>query len=393
MSHKLIDLNEVLSKLVREDYKIEITDGQLFVHHVPYLNSNKDFSLGTLIMPIETSGDIVLRPSSHTAKWAGEFPNNIKGEKLPSLENSEINENVGNGIYANFFFSCHPEDPKGYKDFYEKVKTYYLYISSPARELYPEKFKRAKTMDLKENNDSSLVYDDTNASRAQIVGINEILKNQKIAIIGLGGTGSYVLDYLAKCPVAEIHLFDKDFFNTHNAFRSPGAPSVETLRKQPFKVDYFASVYKNMHKHIIPHVDEITCSNIENLKSFTFVFVCIDNAEIRKQIADRLIGLNIPFVDSGIGVENSNNQLCGLIRVTTGMEGHYNHLNHSLNCGIEEENNEYSTNIQIAELNSLAAVLSIIKWKRMSGFYTDTTNKDFSFVYSIANNVIISNES
>jgi hypothetical protein len=34
----------------------------------------------------------------------------------------------------------------------------------------------------------------------------------KIAIIGLGGTGSYVLDLAAKTPVKEIHLFDGDKF-------------------------------------------------------------------------------------------------------------------------------------------------------------------------------------
>ena len=32
----------------------------------------------------------------------------------------------------------------------------------------------------------------------------------KVAVIGLGGTGSYLLDALAKCPVAEIHLYDDD---------------------------------------------------------------------------------------------------------------------------------------------------------------------------------------
>ncbi|WP_318271316.1 ThiF family adenylyltransferase [Sphingobacterium cellulitidis] len=45
------------------------------------------------------------------------------------------------------------------------------------------------------------------------------LERQKIAIIGLGGTGAYILDMVAKTPVKEIHLFDGDSFDQHNAFR------------------------------------------------------------------------------------------------------------------------------------------------------------------------------
>ena len=70
---------------------------------------------------------------------------------------------------------------------------------------------------------------------------------ERVAIVGLGGTGSYVLDFVAKTPVQEIHLFDGDEFLTHNAFRAPGAASLEALRRKPKKVDYLAAIYSNMH--------------------------------------------------------------------------------------------------------------------------------------------------
>ena len=60
-----------------------------------------------------------------------------------------------------------------------------------------------------------------------------------VAIAGPGGTGSYVLDLVAKTPVRDIHLFDGDSFMSHNAFRAPGAASLEELRALPKKVDYF----------------------------------------------------------------------------------------------------------------------------------------------------------
>jgi tRNA A37 threonylcarbamoyladenosine dehydratase len=46
------------------------------------------------------------------------------------------------------------------------------------------------------------------ASRAGITAISARLSMFRIAIVGLGGTGSYVLDLVAKSAVREIHLFD-----------------------------------------------------------------------------------------------------------------------------------------------------------------------------------------
>ena len=73
--------------------------------------------------------------------------------------------------------------------------------------------------------------------------LNRKLEGPKIAIVGVGATGSYVLDLVAKTPVAEIHLFDRDMFLNHNAFRSPGAPSLEDLSKKQQKVNYLAAIY------------------------------------------------------------------------------------------------------------------------------------------------------
>ena len=81
---------------------------------------------------------------------------------------------------------------------------------------------------------------DTASSRAEITSVMEKLAAvKKVAIVGLGGTGAYVLDLVAKTPANEIHLFDGDVFLQHNAFRSPGAPSLDELKAQPSKAAYF----------------------------------------------------------------------------------------------------------------------------------------------------------
>ena len=91
-----------------------------------------------------------------------------------------------------------------------------------------------------------------------------------------------------------------------------------------------------------------------------------------------------------MGLECSTDRLSGLVRVTTGFYGHYNHLKDAYGNDVADiDNNAYKTNIQIAELNALAAVLSITQWKRMIGFYHDQTDGYLNFIYSVAGNNVV----
>src|SRR5438034_975841 len=55
-------------------------------------------------------------------------------------------------------------------------------------------------------------YPDMGTTRAGIGAATAKLLADRVAIIGLGGTGSYILDLLAKTPIGEIHLYDGDEF-------------------------------------------------------------------------------------------------------------------------------------------------------------------------------------
>lgn len=83
----------------------------------------------------------------------------------------------------------------------------------------------------------------TATARAGVSGLSDRLEGGSVAIIGLGGTGSYVLDLVSKTPVAAIHLFDDDLFLQHKAFRAPGAGAGEDITARRTKVDHFANVY------------------------------------------------------------------------------------------------------------------------------------------------------
>jgi molybdopterin/thiamine biosynthesis adenylyltransferase len=235
-------------------------------------------------------------------------------------------------------------------------------------------------------------YIDTAASRVHIGADNDKLRDHRIAIVGLGGTGSYVLDLVAKTRVEEIHLFDADAFSPHNAFRSPGAWSLEELSEHKSKVQNLADIYKKLRrKGIVAHDEFLTADNLDLLEGVDFVFLCLDRGAAKRAIVERLIQQGIAFIDVGMGIVRAPTGLQGIVRVITSTAEKRDHLPARMSFGAEEDpNDEYSTNIQVAELNSLNAAFAIIRWKRLIGFYRDAGKEHYSS-YQIATGSI-SNE-
>jgi hypothetical protein len=232
-------------------------------------------------------------------------------------------------------------------------------------------------------------YPDTNSSRAKIDYLNRKFEGQKIAIIGMGGTGSYTLDLVAKTPVEEIHIYDGDVFQLHNAFRAPGAIDGEMLDNNEHlkKVDYYYSVYSNMHNGIVCHPVYVTSENIHEFLKFSYVFISVDKNKVRSDIAQWLVELKVPFIDSGLGVNKIADELIGTLRVTTSTIIKNEHL--SKRIGSDEQNgNDYGDNIQIADLNCLNAVLAVLKWKKLSGFYQDLKNEHNTLFFLNTNKLI-----
>lgn len=368
MSNKLVNHNPDLKRLRDEGYEIEVRGGHLIAHHIPYVNSNCEVKIGKLISTLVLNNDVVLKPDTHQIYFMGEHPCNNDGSILSAIHHSVVNQQLFDDIILNQYFSNKP--PNGYDNYYDKVTRYIELIIAPAKSIIPAVTATTfKVIECSED-ESVFHYLDTNSSRANINFINEKFKGQQIGIIGLGGTGSYILDLVAKTPVAEILLFDNDEFLMHNAFRAPGAATIEILNAQHKKVDYFASIYSNMRRGIIPHAERITEQNIDLLKGLSFVFICVDSNSARGMIISNLISFGIPFIDVGLGVEIVNDSLGAILRTTLGTAAKNDHLAERIGT-IDTDENDYSTNIQIADLNAMNAIMAVLKWKKLSGFYKD----------------------
>jgi len=387
MSQQLISRNADLKRLRDEGYKIEVNGGHLFAHHIPYVNSKREIRYGVLISPLTMSGTSTTKPNNHVMIFSGEYPCSKDGIPIEQIKHSTNNTLFGNSIQANFSFSNKP--PNGYSDFYEKVKRYAEIVSAPAKSINDAVTEKPFLPIADNEIETRFHYLDTNSSRANIDFINDKLISQKIAIAGLGGTGAYILDLISKTNVREIHIYDGDVFLNHNAFRSPGAATMEELENQASKVDYYQKKYSSMRKGIVSHNYYLHEGNFEELSSFDFVFVCIDDNSVRKTLINYLVTNKVSLIDVGLGVNVIDDKLIGQVRVTSADAQNNNHLDKYIPSG-EGVDNDYVTNIQIAELNTLNAVLAVLKWKKMSGFYQDL-EQEFHSIYSI-NNSFLSNE-
>ena len=285
-------------------------------------------------------------------------------------------------------FSSKPAE--GYRDYHHMMTSYIAILENPAKSLANVTAQKCLAFATEED-ESIFCYLDTNSSRAGLTAVNTKLKEERLGIIGVGGAGSYLLDLVAKTEAREVHLFDGDHLETHNAFRAPGTMSLDELRAQPNKAIYWRDKYARMRRGIIAHDTHVTEANLDALANLTFVFLCLDSGAAKRVIVAKLEEMNKPFIDLGIGLEKSDRDtVFGQVRITTSLPGMRNHFAKRVDYS-DEGNDVYRTNIQIADLNALNATLAVLKWKRFRGFYADFV-PDASSVYMVEGNVI-SNDS
>lgn len=386
MSQQPINLSSDLKRLRDEGYEIVIVSGFLVMRNVPYVNSKREVKLADLVSELTLAGDQTTVPKTHVVHFTGEHPCDKNGAPLNKIVNSSGENRLAEALVAKHSFSSKPSG--GYKDYYEKMTTYATILVSPAKALDPTVDAKTFAPVESDENESVFNYFDTASSRAEIVEVTKKLAAQKIAIVGLGGTGSYILDFVAKTPIQEIHLYDADDYLSHNAFRSPGAPSLEELRRKPKKVSYFKAIYEKMHRGIIAHDYNIDSSNVDELQGMDFVFISIHGGNEKGIIFKKLEEFGIPFIDVGMGVflVEESCALGGVLRVTTSTGYMREHVKKKVSfSGEGDANNEYARNIQIADLNAYNAIMAIIKWKKLFGFYLDFEN-EHSSVYTIDGN-------
>ncbi|MDE2902981.1 MAG: ThiF family adenylyltransferase [Chloroflexota bacterium] len=220
-------------------------------------------------------------------------------------------------------------------------------------------------------------------ARTAIGPVQNRIRGQSIAIIGLGGTGAYVLDLVAKTPVEEIHLLDSDYVEWHNFMRAPGAPTadeIESVRNKNLrKVDYYHAKYSSLRTGIIPHAVRVDSPSVfhEFIRDHPvdFAFVCIDqltdgDSARQDAVYRALTEAEVPFIDSGVSITVDDGAVRGTITTSAYDSGSLAWEHAIPNARVKGDVVGYR-NVQLPEVNASAASLAVMEWRRYTNQYVD----------------------
>lgn len=385
MLQKLASHNDDIRRLIEKGYALSTDKNYLVVRDVPYLDADRNLQWGGLVTKLVFADQDHVQPENHEVFFAGSAPHNLDGTPIPNLGGGATSLALGDAsrdVVVQRSFSHLPFRSRKYGDFFEKIDTYVTVISGPAMTLHKANPYTFRTVENAP--DSIFKFHDTLTSRAEIGDLASKFKNDIIAIIGIGGTGSYILDLLVRTPVKEIRIFDSDLFYVHNAFRSPGRNHEREFNKP--KVEIHKARYDDYRHGVKAEQKFVDATSGGDFDGVTFAFVCVDKGSSRSGIFDLLIGKGIPFIDVGMGLDRNkqDNSLTGMLRTTYfPVENAQKVRDMGFASTSDDPNDIYRNNIQLGELNALNACLAVIKFKQLRGFYSSEPDSSFHFLLDI----------
>ena len=222
-------------------------------------------------------------------------------------------------------------------------------------------------------------------ARAAIAPVQDRVRGQRIAIIGVGGTGAHLLDLIAKTSVSEIHLLDSDIVDWHTLMRAPGAPTAEEIELvrtgSLLKVDYYHSKYAAFRDGIHPHA--IRVESVSMFREFVFAnpidfaFVCIDqltdgDSARQSVVYCALSDAGVPFIDSGVSITVEERAVSGAVTTSFFSAGSMAWDGAIPNARLEGDAPGYR-NVQLPEVNAAAATFAVMEWRRRTGQYVSAS--------------------
>ena len=386
MSHVPRALNDDLQRLQNEGFEVAIRNGQVVLTSIPYVTANREVKLGTLMTSLNESAGVIGVPQTHQAWFQGEVPCDSTGKRIEQIYHSTERRDIGGGLVSDHGFSA--KGPEGMPQSYYRLFQIYLDHICPHAAVLKPGISPATFRPIESGPEEDVFcYRDTNSERGRFVGASHRFHGLKVAVIGCGGTGSYLVDFISKTPVAEIHLFDRDVHLQHNAFRAPGATPLSVFADQPKKVEYLKKIYSAMHRGIHVHPEHMDVELLSKLDDMSFVFIAIDKPELKGVIAEYLEAKGIAFIDVGMGVQAAESSLYGQVRTTLSTPADRSTFKRHVALR-SDDGGVYDSNIQIAELNAMNAALAVVRWKKYIGFYHDQ-RQELHSIYSLSDQLLV----
>ena len=130
------------------------------------------------------------------------------------------------------------------------------------------------------------------------------LSTAKVAVFGIGGVGSYVVEALARAGVGNFALIDKDVISAtninrqiHATLKTIGLPKVEVMKERILDINPYANV-EIFNEFYLP-------DNAEKMidKSYSYIVDAVDNVTAKIDLVVRANELRIPII-SAMGAGN-----------------------------------------------------------------------------------------
>ena len=343
------------------------------------------FVRGDIVSALELQGegDSTTSPlTQHTVWWTGQIPHYADRTSMQTAICCHVWINgrpLGNGLKVYSRWSIKPRHKGGHRayiDHKEKIDTYVNEVGGQADALLPGTLAMAKSgAESEVATQSRFKYLDMNAFRSGTRGIEQAISDEVVAVIGIGGSGSYLVDILAKTNIKELHLYDDDVLSYHNAFRLAGAAQANELTGNIKKVNWHKNQYAAIRDDgIYAHDKQINETNWAELSRCTMVFIAVDRLDVRRAIQTQCEAFGIAHIAVGLGIDiegEDNDQLGGMVKIEVKHCPRSRNDEEDQEILVQDDADDIYGNIQTAELNMLSAAMAIIEWKALRGFYTN----------------------
>lgn len=145
---------------------------------------------------------------------------------------------------------------------------------------------------------------------------NEQISKCRVAVIGLGGGGSHIVQALAYLGFMDFLLCDPDIVEESNLNRLIGATLEDVINRTP-KVDVAERLIRSIQPNAkIVKIQKKWQTNPEELKFGDLIFGCLDGYGERQQLEAFSRRFVIPYIDIGLDVhivEDEAPQMAGQV--------------------------------------------------------------------------------
>ncbi len=192
-----------------------------------------------------------------------------------------------------------------------------------------------------------------------------LVAQERVAIVGLGGVGAWIADFVVKADPQEVHGWDYDCIEPKNILRMPGGLDPNVWIGRP-KADWFQETYSLIHTNVHGHNVKVLPENVQEvIEKTTFAFVAVDHADDRMMVCDTLANAGIPFVVVGLSPVRKDKRVKVSMRIVTAHVGVSSWREAIPQVG-QAGQDDYGS-LDLPDVYSMAAGWAMQSWRKMRG--------------------------